>query len=92
MRQYEITRKQVSQRSLYSITSPRISLEFSAQRHQVDGTNLKIKEVTLQDGGTYTCRATQSNLAISDFKEMNITLKIQRKLSLFDAQQAVRTL
>ena len=39
---------------------------------------LTIKEVTLDDGGLYVCRAMQSNPMISDFKEMNITLKIRR--------------
>jgi hypothetical protein len=38
--------------------------------------------VTLDDGGLYVCRATQSNPMIADFREMNITLKIQRE-SLF---------
>lgn len=51
----------------------------TAPRHKVIETNLNIKEVTLEDGGLYVCRATQSNPSIADFKEMNITLKIQRE-------------
>lgn len=50
-----------------------------APRHKVIDNNLSIKEVTLDDGGLYVCRATQSNPMIADFREMNITLKIQRK-------------
>ena len=53
----------------------------AAPRHKVIDNNLNIKEVTLEDGGLYVCRATQSNPMIADFKEMNITLKIQRKYS-----------
>ena len=51
----------------------------AAPRHKVIDNNLNIKEVALEDGGLYVCRATQSNPMIADFKEMNITLKIQRK-------------
>jgi hypothetical protein len=60
----------------------------AAPRHKVIDNNLNIKEVTLDDGGLYVCRATQSNPMIADFREMNITLKIQRKFipySLFFA-------
>ncbi|XP_057375021.1 neural cell adhesion molecule 1-B-like [Daphnia carinata] len=48
-------------------------------RHKVIDNNLSIKEVTLDDGGLYVCRATQSNPMIADFREMNITLKIQHE-------------
>lgn len=56
------------------------SLDRTAARLQVVPNGLTIKEVTLEDRGLYVCRAMQSNPMISDFKEMNITLKIQREL------------
>ena len=44
-------------------------------------TGLFIKDVTLDDGGDYSCRAMQTNSMVTDFKEIPIKLIIQRKYS-----------
>ena len=49
------------------------------KRFQQQPNGLHIEQVTLEDGGLYVCRGTQTHPMISDFKEMNITLKIQRE-------------
>lgn len=68
-----------SSSSIYLIVVILYDRLTAAPRHKVIDNNLNIKEVTLDDGGLYVCRATQSNPMIADFREMNITLKIQRK-------------
>jgi hypothetical protein len=51
----------------------------------VTPTGLFIKDVTLDDGGDYSCRAMQTNSMVTDFKEIPIKLIIQRKYLLSDA-------
>ena len=53
------------------------------KRFQQQPNGLHIEQVTLEDGGLYVCRGTQTHPMISDFKEMNITLKIQRESNHF---------
>lgn len=55
------------------------ALRPSNKRFQQQPNGLHIEQVTLEDGGLYVCRGTQTHPMISDFKEMNITLKIQHK-------------
>ena len=42
---------------------------------------LIIKNVTLDDGGSYKCKATQSGFGITDFRDLVIHLKIERELN-----------
>ena len=39
-----------------------------------------IKNVTLDDNGSYKCKATQSGYGITDFRDLVIHLKIEREL------------
>ena len=43
---------------------------------------LIIKNVTLDDSGSYKCKATQSGYGITDFRDLVIHLKIERELSI----------
>ena len=43
---------------------------------------LIIKNVTVDDGGSYKCKATQSGYGITDFRDLVIHLKIERELQI----------
>ena len=43
---------------------------------------LIIKNVTVDDGGSYKCKATQSGYGITDFRDLVIHLKIEREFDI----------
>ena len=43
---------------------------------------LIIKNVTVDDGGSYKCKATQSDFGITDFRDLVIHLKIEREFDI----------
>jgi hypothetical protein len=57
-------------------------------KYEVDGTDLIIRNMEREDEGSYLCKAVQNvvgedgTIKYSDFKDLVIDLKIERKYSL----------
>lgn len=57
--------------------------DLAAARYAVVPEGLRIKNVSLEDRGTYTCRAYQVSQVTSMYEDRNIKLNVQRKYILF---------
>lgn len=51
-----------------------------SEKYDISSRGLVIKNVSTGDGGSYKCKATQSDYGITDFKDLVISLKVEREL------------
>ncbi len=52
-------------------------------KYEITSEGLVIRNITRDDRGAYKCKATQLDEEITDFQELIIELRVQRKYNLY---------